>query len=88
MYKTISIQRNTYQNLQAIATRLDKPKAQVIEDLVSEYIEAMEADEKKKLQEFNTFMEGLANQVKLPEGTKVNTTDLDTQFAAIKDVED
>jgi predicted CopG family antitoxin len=86
MYKTISIQQDTYQNLQAIAARLDKPKSQVIDELINGYIETMQADEKKKLQEFNAFMKNLIGQVKLPEGTKVSTDDLDSQFAALKDV--
>jgi hypothetical protein len=86
MYKTISIQQNTYQNLQAIATRLEKPKAQVIDDLVKGYIESMKEQEKQELQNFNAFAQTLAKQVKLPQGTNVNTTTLDQEFNALKEI--
>lgn len=87
MYKTISIHNDTYQNLQAIASRMAKPKAQVIDELVKGYIESMKDKEKKHLQDFNIFVEGLTKQVKLPKGTKINTTDLDKQFADLKDID-
>lgn len=85
MYKTISINNSTYQNLQAIASRMDKPKAQVVDELIKKYIESMKVNEKKQLLEFNTFVGGLAKQIKLPSRTKVNTTKLDKQFSALKD---
>jgi len=87
MYKTISINNNTYQNLHAIATRLDKPKSQVIDEMVWEYIEQMNEKEQKQFQNFNTFVNDLAKQVKLPEGVMINTTDLDKEFHVLKDTD-
>ncbi|MEK7534644.1 MAG: hypothetical protein AAB600_04890 [Patescibacteria group bacterium] len=85
MYKTISIQNNTYQNLQAIASKMEKPKAQIVDELVKKRIDSMRAGDKKELQEFNTFVESLAKRVKLPKGVKINTGELDKDFAALKD---
>ncbi len=85
MYKTISISNNTFQNLHAIASRLAKPKSQVIDDLVKERMEGMEEEEKKKLQAHNEFMDSLAKRVKLPKGTKVSTDNLDEQFSVLAD---
>jgi len=85
MYKTISVHNHTYQNLQAIASRMEKPKAQIVDELVRGYIESMKGREKKELQEFNQFVESLAKRVKLPKGAKINTQDLDKDFAALKD---
>jgi hypothetical protein len=87
MYKTISINNDTYQNLHAIATRLDKPKSQVIDEMVREYIERMSEKEQKQLQKFNAFVDDLAKQVKLPEGVTINTTDLDKEFQVLKDTD-
>ena len=87
MYKTISITNDTYQNLHAIATRLDKPKSQVIDEMVRGYIEHMNEKENKQLQKFNAFVDDLAKQVKLPEGVTVNTTDLDKEFQVLKDID-
>lgn len=87
MYKTISISNQTYQNLNAIARRLDKPKSKVVDELVSQRMESMEQKEKKQLKEFNAFVDRLAKRVKLPKGTKVNTADLDKQFSVLKDVD-
>jgi hypothetical protein len=87
MYKTISINNDTYQNLHAIATRLDKPKSQVIDEMVREYIEHMNEKEQKQLQKFNAFVDDLAKQVKLPEGVMINTTNLDKEFHVLKDTD-
>jgi hypothetical protein len=87
MYKTISINNDTYQNLHAIATRLDKPKSQVIDELIKGYIEHMNEKENKKLQKFNAFVDDLAKQVKLPEGVTINTVDLDKEFHVLKDTD-
>jgi metal-responsive CopG/Arc/MetJ family transcriptional regulator len=87
MYKTISINNDTYQNLHAIATRLDKPKSQVIDEMVREYIEQMNEKEQKQLQKFNAFVDDLAKQVKLPEGVRINTTELDKEFHVLKDTD-
>lgn len=85
MYKTISIQNQTYQNLQAIASKMEKPKSQIVEELVKERIDSMKARDNKELQEFNEFVARLSKGVKLPRGTKINTGDLDKDFAALKD---
>jgi hypothetical protein len=66
---------------------LDKPKSQIIDELVKGYIEHMNEKEGKQLQKFNAFMDDLAKQVKLPEGVKVNTTDLDKEFQVLKDTD-
>jgi hypothetical protein len=87
MYKTISINNDTYQNLHAIATRLDKPKSQIVDEMVKEYIEHMNEKENKQLQKFNAFVDDLAKQVKLPEGVTINTTDLDKEFHVLKDTD-
>ena len=85
MYKTISINNNTYQNLQAIALKMEKPKSQIVDELIKGYIESMKEGEDKELQEFNAFVESLAKRVKLPKGAKVNTQDLDKDFSQLKD---
>ena len=87
MYKTVSIHQDTYQNLDAIAARLDKPKAQVIDELVKGRMEEMKEEEKKKLEAFNAFADNLARQVKMPAGTKVSTNDIDKDFAYLKDID-
>lgn len=87
MYKTISIANNTYQNLHAISTRLDKPKSQVIDELIKGYIESVKKQEKKELQAYNTFVSSLAGRVKLPNGTKVKSEDLDKELTVLQDEE-
>lgn len=86
MYKTISIQNHTYQNLQAIAYKMEKPKAQIVDELVERYMEGMKGKEEKKLKEFNEFVGRLTERVKLPKGTKINTEDLDKDFRALNDL--
>lgn len=86
MYKTISIQNHTYQNLQAIASKMEKPKAQVVAELVKMYAESMKSKEKKELKKFNEFVGRLTERVKLPKGTKINTEDLDKDFRALNDL--
>ena len=86
MYKTISINNNTYQNLQAIASKMAKPKAQIVNELVMAHIESMKDKEKKELQEFNKFVATLAKRIKLPKGVKINTGNLDKDFAVLKDI--
>lgn len=86
MYKTISIQNHTYQNLQAIASKMEKPKSQIVAELVESYAESMKKKEKKELKEFNEFVGRLTEQVKLPKGTKINTEDLDKDFRLLNDL--
>lgn len=85
MYKTISIPNDTYQNLNAIANRLDKPKSQVIDELVRGYTETMKEQEKKQLQAYNKFVAQLAHRVKLPKGTKIKSEELDKELNVLKD---
>lgn len=84
MYKTISIQNHTYQNLQAIASKMEKPKSQIVDELVKERIDSMKARDKKELQEFNEFVARLVKKVKLPKGVIINTEDLDKDFSELK----
>jgi len=86
MYKTISIHNDTYHNLQAIALKTEKPKSQIVAELVKLYAESMKKKEKKELKEFNEFVGRLTEQVKLPKGTKINTEDLDKDFRALNDL--
>lgn len=85
MYRTISINNNTFQQIQAIATRLDKPKTQVINDLIQAYSERMNEKEKRDLVAFNAHIRNLSKQIKLPKGTIINTDDLDKDFALLAD---
>lgn len=86
MYKTISIHNDTYHNLQAIASKMEKPKSQIVAELVKIYVESMKKKEKKELKEFNKFVERLVKEIKLPKGTKINTEDLDKDFRALNDL--
>lgn len=85
MYKTISISNDTYQNLNSIASRMDKPKSQVIDELIKGYIEAMREQEKEQLQAYNKFVANLAQKVKLPKGAKIKSEDLDKELNVLKD---
>lgn len=85
MYKTISISNETYQNLSSIASRMDKPKSQVIDELIKGYIETMKEQEKEQLQAYNKFVANLAQKVKLPKGAKIKSEDLDKELNVLKD---
>lgn len=85
MYKTISIQNKTYQELSAIANKLKKPKAQVVDDLVKNYWESVKDKEQEELRAFNKKMDELRSRIKLPKGTVVNTDDTDGWFSDLKD---
>ncbi len=78
MYKTISINNNTYQQLNALALKLKKPKSQMIHDLISDYIARMNEEEKNSLQSFNASVKRLTKRVKLPRGTKFTHESLET----------
>ncbi len=86
MYKTISIHNDTYHNLQAIASKMEKPKAQIVAELVKMYAESMKSKEKKELKEFNEFVGRLTERIKLPKGTKINIGDLDKDFRTLNDL--
>jgi len=81
--KTI-IPNDTYQNLHAISACLDKPKSQVIDELIKEYIEHMKEKEKKELQAYNTFVAKLSKRVKLPKGTKIKSEKLDKELSVLQ----
>ena len=87
MYKTISIHNNAYQKLNAISARLDKPKAQVIEELIDNFSESVKEKEKKELQEYNTFVASLVKRVRLPKGIRIKSESLDKELEALKDQE-
>lgn len=87
MNRTISINNNTYQQLRALSTQLEKSQAQVIDDLVKELAERMKEKDAKKLEAFNARMRERIKNVILPEGTTVDTNDLDTSFSSVTDLE-
>lgn len=82
MYKTISITNNTYQQLHALAAKLGIPKSQVIDDLIKEYIERMNEEEKSTLKIFNLSVKRLSKRIKLPKGTKININNLDSALSS------
>ncbi|MBP9745425.1 MAG: hypothetical protein KBD41_08555, partial [Saprospiraceae bacterium] len=77
-YKTVSIHNNTYQQLHILASKLQKPKSQVIHDLIYEYIERMNVDEKNSLKSFNASVKKLTKRVKLPRGFTLTYDSMDT----------
>ena len=83
MYKTISISPQIYNQINAIASRLKKPKAQVIGDLVKDYNEKTKEEEKIEREAFNAKWEKRLKKIKLPKGTKVSTDNIDEWFADI-----
>lgn len=87
MYKTISVPNDTYQNLHAISTRMDKSKSKIIAELVREHIEGMKEKEKKELQAHNKFVASLAERVKLPKGATIRSEELDKDLSVLKDQE-
>ena len=86
MYKTISINNNTYQQLSVLAEKLGLPKSQVIDDLIREDLERMHEEEKIALKVFNQSVKRLSKQVKLPKGTTINTNNLDSTLSSILQV--
>ena len=78
MYKTVSIHNNTYQQLNILAAKLQKPKSQVIHDLIYEYIERMNDEEKNSLKSFNASVKKLTKRVKLPRGFILTYDNMDT----------
>ena len=78
MYKTVSIHNKTYQQLNILAAKLQKPKSQVIHDLIYEYIERMNDEEKNSLKSFNASVKKLTKRVKLPRGFILTYDNMDT----------
>jgi len=83
MYKTISIHNNTYQQLNILASKLQKPKSQVIHDLIYEYIERMNDEEKNSLKSFNASVKKLTKRVKLPRGFTLTYNNMDASSLMI-----
>ncbi len=84
MYKTISIPNETYQSLHAISARLNKPKSQVIDELIRGYIDNMKGKDKEELQVYNKFVASLAQRIKLPKGAKIKSENLDKELDVLK----
>lgn len=87
MYKTVSVHNHTYQQLNAIATKLDKPKAQIIADLIEQYSQINHQNSEKELQTFNNTVVGLQKRLKLPKNTKIDTQNLDQDFKVLQNTE-
>ncbi|MFL6496347.1 MAG: hypothetical protein ACJ703_07985 [Nitrososphaera sp.] len=85
MYKTVSITNKTYQELNTLSARLEKPKSQLIAELVRKLHKSMEGQEKQKLDAFNAKMQTLIAHIQLPRGTKVSTENIDEDFRVLKD---
>ena len=86
MYKTVSITNKTYQELANLSTRLNKPKSQLLAELVRKFSKSLEGQEKQKLEAFNVKMQKLIANIQLPRGTKVSTENLDEDFRVLKDM--
>lgn len=85
MYKTVSINNDTYQQLSAVAARLKKSKAQVIDEAIGELIESINEKDRGQLHEFNARMKERINRIKLPTGTSINTDDIDSWISGIEE---
>lgn len=83
MYKSVNLSSGTYQKLQEISIQLNKPKAQVVESLIKEFIEAMKVQEKIKLEKFNQEMGAKIKSLKFTKKIKVNTDNIDEDFAIL-----
>jgi len=83
MYKTISVSNNTFQNLQTISLSLNKPKAQVVDDLIQGYMKSIQKRESDKLEKFNSFVNSLSEKVNLPQGAKIDSSRIDQDFGLL-----
>jgi hypothetical protein len=83
MYKAVNVSNDTYKELQNIATQLQKPKAQVIDTLVQVYKKATKESEKAKLEQFNKDMGAKINALQFSKPIKVDTNNIDEDFAAL-----
>jgi len=61
--------------------------SKIIDDLIKDYIERQHENEKMALKSFNTSVKKLTSRVKLPKGTKIDSSDLDTSFAILSKTE-
>jgi hypothetical protein len=87
MYKTVNINEATYKRLQQIATQMNKPKAQVVEVLVNKYSDSMQKSEQEKLEKFNKDMGEKIKALRFSKKIKVDTTNIDADFAALGDTD-
>jgi hypothetical protein len=83
MYKAVNVNEDTYNELQNIATQLQKPKAQVIDTLVKVYKSVTGESEQAKLEQFNKEMAAKINALQFSKDIKVDTNDIDEDFAAL-----
>ncbi len=83
MYKSVNVNEETYQQLNSIATQLNKPKAQVVESLVKGYGEIMKKKERAKLEKFNKEMNAKIKALKFSKKIKFNSNTIDEDFAAL-----
>lgn len=83
MYKSVNLSSSTYQKLQKISTQLNKPKAQIVESLITEFSDTMKVKEKTKLEKFNKEMGARIKTLKFTRKIKVNTDNIDEDFAAL-----
>ena len=87
MYKSVNVNDTTFQNVDMLSTKLNKPKAQVVEAAVMELKKSMEEQEKAKLAQFNREMEAKIRALKFSKDIKVSTDNIDADFAALADTE-
>ena len=87
MYKSINVNDTTFQRVDTLATKLNKPKAQVVEAAVIGLKKSMEEQEKAKLAQFNAEMEAKIHALKFSKDIKVSTDNIDADFAALADTE-
>jgi len=87
MYKAVNISENTYKKLHKIATQSHTPKARIIESLVKEYCMTMNKREKIKLEKFNKEMGAKVKALKFSKKIKVNTDNIDADFAVLADTD-
>lgn len=85
MYKTISIHHTTYQQLHTLAAKLQKPKSQVVDELIKSYIDNLQEQEKNALKNFNSSVRKLSKQIKLPKNTQLTTNELDAALTELHD---
>ena len=83
MYRSINVNPTTYQQLQRLATQLNKPKAQVIEVLVKEYDTIRNGREEKKLTQFNKNMKAKINALTFSKKITITTKNIDKDFTAL-----
>src|SRR3954469_23024254 len=80
MYKSINVNDTTFQNIDTLSTKLNRPKAQVVEAAVMELKKSMEEQEKTKLAQFNREMEAKIRALKFSKDIKVSTDNIDADF--------